>query len=606
MTQTVMETLEAKAAEGNNQQFVGDLLLLFRPGSGALRGRNSSGPAELLAQQNEWSLYSFPTTSRWKGYPLLNFSFANWQVWVLGEVYGVSGSEQTRMVVKDSIERENLSALNGHYLVFAWNSQKLEWNIWTNRLGTVHAYHAETRNGAAIGTCFGSVARIAADRDFDEFGLLGFFAFGFFPQNRTYYKKVRILRPSTREIFDSSGTKISSERYWNWIFQPDHHRSYDDTVAEFGRLLHEIMGDLCRSGKIALPISGGLDSRSTVAASQDGSRFAPDNVWSYSYGYTSDSVEMKIARQIATARNIPFDAFSISPYLIDLLPYITEAVEGFQDLTQTRQAGVSEHLRKKADYVIAAHWGDVWLDSFGVTEKQTEEEMISIAMRKFRKKGSNWLVDHVCSSFLKNGSAEEILREMIREELAPLRIIEDPEFCLKALKTEQWSFRWTVVSLRAYQLAVFPRVPFYDTRMIDFFSTVPSSFVRSRRMQIDYLKRFAPDLARITWQVYDANLYNYRHFNTWHLPRRVLRMAQRMISRRPVFQRNWEVQFLTERGRKGLRQYLCNGPGFRVEQFVSGQKIDNLLNNFFSSPSPENGYATSMLLTFAAWLENHA
>jgi asparagine synthase (glutamine-hydrolysing) len=601
MTQISTETSESKKAGLRDQQFVGDLLLVFRPGSGgALRGRNSSAPAELLAQQNEWSLYSFPTNSRWKGYPLLNFSFANWQVWVVGEIYGSNNVEQTCWLVKDAIEQENLTSLSGHYLLLGWNSQKREWNVWTNRLATIHAYHTDPKNGAAIGTCFGSVARTAADYDFDESGLLGFFAFGFFPQNRTYYKNVRILRPSTHETFNSSGTLINSRRYWNWSFQPNHQRSYDDTVAEFAKLLRDIMSDFCRTGRIAVPISGGLDSRSTVAAWEAG-----NNIWSYSYGYSSDSVETKIARQIAATRNIRFDAFTISPYLMDLLPYVSEAVEGFQDITQTRQASVNDQLRNNADYVIAAHWGDVWLDGFGLPEKQTEEQMISHAMKKFRKRGSNWLLENICPSFLRNESYENILIQMIRDELRSLNSIEDADFWLKALKTEQWSFRWTIPSLRAYQLAVFPRLPFYDNRMIDFFNTVPSSFVIKRRLQIDYLKRFAPDLARITWQFYDANLYHYQHFNSWLLPKRVLKKAQRMISRRPVFQRNWEVQFLSESGRKSLRQYLCNGPGFKVEKFVSAQKIDSLLNEFFASPSAETGYTVSMLLTFAAWLENH-
>ncbi len=599
MTQIAAESSESKKAQPKDQQFVGDLLLVFRPGSATFRGRNSSSPTELLAQQNEWTLYSFPQNSRWKGYPLVNFSFENWQVWVVGEIYGANNSDQTSKRVKEAIQKDNLSSLNGHYLLLAWNSQKREWNIWTNRLATVHAFHTETKNGAAIGTCFGTVARTAANYDFDESGLLGFFAFGFFPQNRTYYKNVRVLRPSTHEVFNSSGTLISSRRYWNWSFQPDQQRSYDDTVAEFGNLLRDIMNDLCRSGRIALPISGGLDSRSAVAAAPAG------DIWSFSYGYNADSTETKIARQIAAARNIRFDAYTINPYLMDLLPYITEAVEGFQDLTQTRQAAVNDQLRSNADYVIAAHWGDVWLDGFGLPEKQTEDQMISHAFKKFRKKGSNWLLENVCPSFVKTESHENILTEMLREELRNLNAIEDADFWLKALKTEQWSFRWTVPSLRAYQLAVFPRLPFYDNRMIDFFNTVPSSFVKDRRMQIDYLKKFAPDLARITWQVYDANLFNYQHFNSWLLPKRVLKKASRMISRRPVFQRNWEVQFLSESGRKSLRQYLCNGPGLKVEQFVSAQKIDTLLNEFFASPSPETGYPVSMLLTFAAWLENH-
>ena len=249
MTQIAAESSESKKAQPKDQQFVGDLLLVFRPGSATFRGRNSSSPTELLAQQNEWTLYSFPQNSRWKGFPLVNFSFENWQVWVVGEIYGANNSDQTSKRVKEAIQQDNLSSLNGHYLLLAWNSQKREWNIWTNRLATVHAFHTETKNGAAIGTCFGTVARTAANYDFDESGLLGFFAFGFFPQNRTYYKNVRILRPSTHEIFNSSGTLISSQRYWNWSFQPDQQRSYDDTVAEFGNLLRDIMNDLCRSGQ---------------------------------------------------------------------------------------------------------------------------------------------------------------------------------------------------------------------------------------------------------------------------------------------------------------------------------------------------------------------
>ena len=33
------------------------------------------------------------------------------------------------------------------------------------------------------------------------------------------------------------------------------------------------------------------------------------------------------------------------------------------------------------------------------------------------------------------------------------------------------SFRWTTTSLRMFQAAAFPRLPFYDTRMADFFSS---------------------------------------------------------------------------------------------------------------------------------------
>ena len=598
----VTEAVEQRNADCKDSKFVGDLLLIFGPEGGVLHGRNRTSPSSILAQTNEWSLYSFPTTPHWKGYPLMDFSFGNWQVWLLGEIYGVSDTEEAQRLVKDSIEGvRNFSKLNGHYLVLAWNSEKLQWNLWTNRLGTLHAYRAKN----AIGTCFNTIARVAGNSDLDIEGILGFFAFGFFPQNRTYCKAIQIIRPSTHEVFDASGRKISEKRYWSWLFNPDTARNYENTVDEFGSVLHEVMADLCRDGKIMIPISGGLDSRSTVAAIYENNNSTIEDLRAFSYGYTPHSVELRIARRIAMARNIPFDSVLISKYLFESLSDILDAVEGFQDVTQSRQASVAQHLRGHGDYVIAAHWGDVWLDDTDAGVMRNDNEIQSAAMKKFRKP-SRWLLENFNFSLPGTKSIDDVLLQMIDEELSGLNGIDDSEFKLKALKTEQWSFRWTTSSLRAYQLGAFPRLPFYDTRIIDFFSTVPSDFVRERRLQVDYLKRFAPDLARISWQVFDANLYSYQHYQTWLLPKRVFKKLRRVFSSRPEIHRNWEAQFLHDEGRTALRQYLTSGPGSNIEEFFPSAKIQSLLDELFVSPSPENGYVVAMLLTFAAWLGKDA
>jgi asparagine synthetase B (glutamine-hydrolysing) len=595
----VTAAIEAKDNGNKVGHFVGDLLLTFGPEGGVLRGRNQSSPDSILAQTNEWSLYSFPTSSNWKGYPVSEFSFGNWQVWVLGEIYGVSDEDETRQIVKDCIEGiRDFSKLNGHYSVFAWNSENSRWNIWTNRLGTLHIY--QTKN--AIGTSFNTIVRAVGNLDLDSDAILGFFTFGFFPQNRTYSKDVRIIRPATHEVFDATGKKISEKRYWSWVFNPDTNRNYEKTVDEFGSLLNEVMAELS-NGKISLPISGGLDSRSTVAALFSNDKVS--DVRAYSYGYTPDSEEIKIARQIASARNIPFESFLIPKYLFESLPQIIDAVEGFQDVTQSRQASVANQLQDHGDYVIAAHWGDVWLDDPDSGEMRNDDEILAGAMKKFKKRGSSWLLENVNSNLSQNSQIQKVLSEMMRSELNALNGIDDPEFRLKALKTEQWSFRWTTSSLRAYQIGAFPRLPFYDTRMIDFFSTVPSDFVRERGMQVDYLKRFAPDLARIPWQVFDANLYHYKHYQTWLLPKRVLKKMRRVIKRQKHIERNWEAQFLNKKGHDSLKQFLCRN-GSKIEEFFPSAKIETLVDELYVSPTPENGYAVSMLLTFAAWIGENA
>jgi hypothetical protein len=126
-----------------------------------------------------------------------------------------------------------------------------------------------------------------------------------------------------------------------------------------------------------------------------------------------------------------------------------------------------------------------------------------------------------------------------------------------------------------------------------------------RKFQIEYIKRCGPDLARVPWQAYyDANLYEYLHFNTWLLPRRALNKLGRLLSGRQVIERNWELQFLNPRGRQGLQDWLLT-PGLKLHNFVSRANLTTFLADFFAAPDAANGYAASMLLTFSAWLEKY-
>lgn len=582
--------------------FAGDLLLDFGPEGATPRGRTESSAWETLAQDPEWRLLAQRPGAGWRGFPLTSFVSEDWRAWLLGELYGAS-REAMPYPEGLSRERESAARLNGHFLLLAWNARTRRWHVWTDRFGTIHAYFASGPGHPAIGTFSPGVARAAACGTLDWLGLAGFFSFGFFARDRTFFEGVRILRPATHAVFDERGTPETAERYWLWRHEPDGARDYDGTVEEFAGLLARVMEEQTREGRVAIPISGGLDSRSTVAALPR-ERLAEGRLWSYSYGWARDSVETRIAARIATARGLPFEAFTIGAYLPEQLDRVLSCVEGFQDATQSRQAGVTEELRKHAEFVIAAHLGDLWLGDMGLSDRREagEEEVLSHALSKISKRGNSWLLEKLCSPKL-GADPAALLREEVRPEMERLRHIQDPDFRVKAFKTEQWSFRWTIASLRMFQPGAFPRLPFYDTRLSDFFATVPSAFVAKRRLQVDYLKRFAPDLARVPWQKFGANLYRARYFHSWLLPERALRRAWKTIRGAKTIQRNWEVQLLSAEGKRMLHERLLR-PGLRVHDLVAPPEIRALLDEFFADPSdPARGYTVSMLLTFAAWLE---
>jgi hypothetical protein len=588
-----------------NANRIGDLVVAFGAGT-PKAGRDVSLAWTMLAENPAWRLWRQRLTSSWKGFPLMRCQSEGWDIFLLGEMYGLGGAPAAWEKFAGEIVRgeRGASELNGHFLLWAWDENRRQWHVWTDRFATLHAYHAHHPGAAALGTCSGTVAQLASRRRMDSRSLAGFFGFGFFPRDRTFFEDVRVLRPATRYVFSATGEEVKAERYWNWKHEPDVKRSYEDTVAEFDGVFKTVMRGQLSEGRIAVPISGGLDSRCTVAAI-NGSDTQRQSLWCYSYGYSENSVETKIARQVAAARDLRIDTFTTQPYLFKQLARVLACVEGFQDVTQCRQAAVTQQIATHADFIIAAHWGDVWLDTTGLVGENTSScaGVSEHAFKKMAKKGRTWLQENICAPMLGQEKPEDVLRQFVDEGMKPLAHIEDPDFRVKAYKTDNWSFRWTVSSLRMFQAAAFPRLPFYDTRLADFFCAVPSAFVAARRLQIDYLKRFAPDLARVRWQPYDANLYNYRHFDSWLLPKRAVKKAWRMLSGEKTIERNWELQFRGRNGEAGLNHWLLR-PGLRVHDFVSRKKIAALLEAFREDPLEQGrGYTVSMLLTFSAWLE---
>lgn len=551
----------------------------------------------------------FVGTSEWKERLIHEQETGSWRFWSLGEFgYGALRQAQALASFAEDVTMGTMDGvrLNGHFVALAFDATAARWHVWTSRLGTCHVYHLAGAHGNALGSRFSSVADCGSQKRLNWPALTSFFTCGFFPATLTHYGDVEVLSPARHVVFDAELNRIESRRYWNWSHSPDAQRSFDETVDAFGRVFGDVMREQIADGAIALPVSGGLDSRSTIVPVLKSDADARNRLWAYSYGYSDRSIETAISRELAAVRGLNFQSFTIGAGLFSQVDAILDATEGFQDVTQCRQAAVTDELAAHADHVIAAHWGDVWCDQMGLADQTgaDDEAVLDQATKKMFKRGRQWLLEHLCRRQSSDHS-EEAVRDLVRTEMRPYGHIEDRDFRLKAFKTDFWSFRWTLSSIRMFQSAVFPRLPFYDSRIVDFFSTVPTAHVRERRIQVEYIKRFAPDLARVKWQAFDANLYWYPYFNSLLLPKRAWKKLRRDARENVEPKRNWEVQFGGVEGRAQLEAALL-GSGRAVHEFVEPAAIRGLLEDFYRDwPDAELGYAVCMLFTFSAWLERH-
>jgi asparagine synthase (glutamine-hydrolysing) len=525
--------------------------------------------------------------------------------WFYGELltYQIRG-ELRRFSLQEIIEDRQVHKLqpehlNGRFVIFIFDKQAQEWTIITDRVGAMHCYWV--RDGErvlAIGSDLAAVARAASKRELDWEAIAGFFSFGFFLDDRTYYKDVRILLPASVYRISAEGQLLEHRRYWEWHHTVDEQRSYDETIDQYHELLGQAVRRCTDDGRSILPLSGGLDSRSLAAMMPQGTQ-----TQAYSYGYSENSIETAIASQIARACGFTYTAHVIQPYLLDRLPEVVAALHGCQDVTQARQVSVSDWLKERADAVLTGLWGDVWCDQMGLADGlPAGKTVLTHTINKLEKRGRGWLLENLVNSHLPNVDINSLLRAQVEAGLAEFEHIADDDFRVKAYKTSRWAFRWSNASLRAFDMGATPRIPYYDVDLIDFFCTVPTAFVRDRRLQIDHLKRYAPQLARIRWQQADANLYLAKYGYWLGLPRRAFHKARRTALKQRPLQRNWEVQFLAPDGRRQLEYWLM-APGQRLHEHVDSAIITRLVADFYEAADGAQGYTISMLLTLAGWLE---
>lgn len=609
LAESAIDPSQPRARPADAAPWLGDVLVTF--GTNGLPpdtppvGRPDA-PFAPVRHGASWRVWESSPSTTWRGTPVIRLAAGDWSGWLLGELYATARPAADALAVLTG--RDSPNQLNGHFLLVGHDAQADEWHVWTNRHASLHAYYASDGRRAALGTCFRAAAGAAARPDLDWEGLTTFFGFGFCAADRTFLADVRILRPATHYRFDALGRLLSAARYWSWQRDVDATRSPAATLAEYTNRFHEVMDDLLADGRVAVPISGGLDSRSTVAAIEPEGP-ADLRLWGYSYGYQPDSVETRIAAQIAAARRLSFEAFTIRPYLFPALPRVLSSIEGFQEVTMARQASVVDAIARHSDYLIAAHWGDVYHDAMGVADSTSPAGLPALAYGKFLKQGSAWLLRHVSAPHLGATAPEEVLRAVVADELGRIGPLDEPDFSIKALKVEQYGARMVSASLRMFQSAAFPRLPFYDARLVDFFCTVPTQAVAGRRLQIAHLQRHAPDLARVPWQETGRDLFGAPRLDPLRLPRRVARKARTALGGDRLIERNWEVQFLGEGGRRGLDERLLR-PGRRLHDVVAVDAVRDLLAAFARDPWGEQrgseakpAYTVSLLLTLSAWLD---
>jgi len=206
--------------------------------------------------------------------------------------------------------KEGLLEFNGNFILFIYDGALGEILLVTDRLGMVPLFFCVKDGMPVISTHADLLASATGQGgDYDTVSLADFIATGRVSFPHTFYKGIQSLDAGSVHVLrPGSSTPLQSSRYFSMNYEPS--RANVKVLSE--ELAHAFQSSvkrrtLPRLGTTAISLSGGLDSRMILCAVPEGC-----DVSAFSF-FDRENAEFRIARQIAMARGIPFQAFHRDP-----------------------------------------------------------------------------------------------------------------------------------------------------------------------------------------------------------------------------------------------------------------------------------------------------
>ncbi|WP_033956521.1 asparagine synthase-related protein [Psychroserpens jangbogonensis] len=420
---------------------------------------------------------------------------------------------------------------------------------------------------------------------------------GFFLDDDTFWKHKKVLRPGTKNLLDADGNLISSSQNFKWFYDPDESLSFSNSVDAFGELFENVIDRQVGNKQVILPLSGGLDSRTQAVALNKLNK----NVSSYCYSFNGGYPEGKIGKAIAKQCNFEFKEFRIQPnYLWSKIERLAEISECYSEFTHPRQMAIIDYYSEMGDVFSLGHWGDVLFNDMGVPSDLGFIQQVEVLYKKIVKPSGKLLADKLWKHYGFEGEFKDYLFQRLETLHKGIDIQNDANARIRAFKSMYWAPRWTSINLNIFSEVKPITIPYYDDEICKFICKTPESYLYQRAIQIEYIKRRNPELAKIVWhQEKPFNLYNYRYNKMpYNLPYRVYSKVTRMskeLIQAPLVQRNWELQFLGESSQIKLKDYLFQN------SIVPKEFISEVYNDFNQKDKVYHAHAVSMLLTLSFW-----
>lgn len=404
--------------------------------------------------------------------------------------------------------------LNGSFLLIIYDLKREIILIANDRHGLLPFYHTKIGDKHIFSS---EVKAILKDEDFkkeiDHEAVADFFAFGRILGDKTLFKEVKALFPSSIVVFSEG--KIFTKKYWDFKFEEEYDSNLNEEyyVNTLATLFKKAVKQRTKSKRcFGVFLSGGLDSRLTAAAIDR--KCYP--IHTFTFGVKGGD-ELKIAKIVAEKLGSQHESMELkSDYLVSFAEKGVYLTDGMLNCAHFHWISFLSIVREKAD---------VMFHGLGL------EPLLTTALRRtafahFFGTGSGILLERQMSEAEENAYASllyKFLNTLVPEKMMPLfysngyyqKIKEYPRKSFEkhlstvkekdpVNKTDSFWLRFfgryyvSRVILRNY---CEDRVASMDNDFFDFALKIPRNFrFKHQKLYFKLLARLNPSLARVPYQ----------------------------------------------------------------------------------------------------------
>ncbi|TDD98958.1 asparagine synthase C-terminal domain-containing protein [Jiangella asiatica] len=334
----------------------------------------------------------------------------------------------------------------------------------TDGMATVPAYWSERDGQLILSTHLASLVSLGLPGLVDERALFEYLTMLHPLKERTTLRGARLLRPG--EVIEWQPDRAAGRSAAPVFVPGDASMSDHEAITACRQVWAEVLEDLFarnRSQRMAVGLSGGLDSRAIVA----GAALLGRQPRVFSYG-TSNNVDTRIAGDIADHLGMPFIRLPVTDdHLMPRPDVIADRLDGAHSPAEMYESWFAETLRSFADVLVnGAGGGQLWGDekSLGLTDHR------SIAAKVWHRYHDAALAVRPYLSLESRGDLEAEVRAGIDESL------EEWDLAQRTDMTVFWRIanrqvRWGNMLVNAARRSGLRlESPFLDSRFIEFAS----------------------------------------------------------------------------------------------------------------------------------------